>query len=132
MGIQSGDIVTYTVVSDPNQNGVLDTGEVSATTTVIFSCPPSSSPPQQIQTLINTINNLNLGNSIRNSLTAPLSQAVNLLQDNNPNNDIAACNQLNGFIQQVNAQTQNNSLTQEQSNQLIQAAQSIRNALNCF
>jgi hypothetical protein len=131
MGIQSGDIVTYTVVSDPNQNGVLDPGEVSATTTVIFSCPPSSSPPQQIQNLINTINEMNLASGIRNSLTAPLSQAVNILQDNNPNNDIAACNQLNAFIQQVNAQTQNNSLTQEQSNQLIQAAQSIRNALNC-
>lgn len=125
MGIQSGDIVTYTVVSDPNNNGVLDPGEVSATTTVIFSCPQPSSPPQQIQNLINTINEMNLGNS----LTAPLNQAVNLLQDNNPNNDISACNNLNAFIQQVNAQTQNNSLTQEQSNQLKQAAQSIQNSL---
>ena len=111
MGIQSGDIVTYTVVSDPNQNGVLDPGEVSATTTVIFSCPPSSSPPQQIQNLINTLNEMNLANSIKNSLTAPLNQAVNILQDTNPNNDVSACNKLVAFIQQVNAQTQNNNLT---------------------
>ena len=35
------------------------------------------------------------------------------------------------FIQQVNAQTQNNRLTLEQSNQLKQAAQSIQNSLGC-
>ena len=131
MGIESGDIVTYTVVSDPNQNGVLDPGEVSATTTVIFSCPPSSSPPQQIQNLINTINEMNLDNSLGNSLTAPLNQAVNILEDTNTHNDISACNKLVAFIQQVNAQTQNNRLTQEQSNQLKQAAQSIQNSLGC-
>ena len=68
MGVQPGDIVTYTVNSDPNQNGVLDPGEVSATTTVIFSCPQPSSPPQQIRNLINTIDNLNLDNSIINIL----------------------------------------------------------------
>lgn len=131
MGVQSGDIVTYTVNSVPNQNGVLDPGEVSASTTVIFSCPQSSSPAQQIQNLINSINEMNLDNSLENSLTAPINQAVNILEDNNPTNDVSVCNKLNAFIQQVNAQTQNNSLTQEQSNLLIQAAQSIQNSLGC-
>jgi hypothetical protein len=74
---------------------------------------------------------MNLASSIRNSLTAPLNQAVNILENNIPTDDVSVCNKLNAFIQQVNAQTQNNRLTQEQSNQLIQAAQSIRNALNC-
>ena len=123
----------YTAFSDPNNNGILDPGEVSASSTVTISCtePPTLPPPQQIQNLINTINEMNLASSIRNSLTAPLNQAVNILENNIPTDDVSVCNKLNAFLQQVNAQTQNNRLTQEQSNQLIQAAQSIRNALNC-
>jgi len=74
---------------------------------------------------------MNLDNSLGNSLTAPLNQAVNILEDTNLNNDRSACNKLGAFIQQVNAQTQNNSITQEQSNQLKQAAQSIQNSLGC-
>jgi hypothetical protein len=124
---------TYTAFSDPNNNGILDPGEVSASNTITVDCsePPTLPPSQQIQNLINTINEMNLASSIRNSLTAPLNQAVNILENNIPTDDVSVCNKLNAFIQQVNAQTQNNRLTQEQSNQLIQAAQSIRNALNC-
>jgi hypothetical protein len=132
LGVRIGEPVTYIAFSDPNLNLDLDPGEVSASTTLTFLClQPPTSPPQQIQNLINTISQMNLDNSIRNSLTAPLNQAVNLLEDNNPNNDVSVCNQLNAFIEKVNAQKQNNRLSQEQANQLIQAAQSIRNALNC-
>jgi hypothetical protein len=124
---------TWTAFSDANNNGILNPGEVVATNSNPINCgqPPPPSPPQQIQNLINTINEMNINNNIKNSLMAPLNQAVNILTDNNPRNDVAVCNQLNAFIQQVNAQTQNHKLTQEQANQLIQSAQSIQNSLGC-
>src|SRR5215204_4366465 len=37
---------------------------------------------------------MNLDNSLGNSLTAPLNQAVNILEDTNLNNDRSACNKL--------------------------------------
>lgn len=124
---------TWTAFSDANNNGLLDPGEVFATNNNPITCgqPPPPSPPQQIQNLINTINQMNLNNNIKKSLTAPLNQAVNIIEDDNPNNDVSVCNQLNAFIQQVNAHTQNNRLTQEQANQLIQSAQSIQVSLGC-
>lgn len=120
---------TYTAFSDPNRNGLMDPGEVFAQTTVTtIDC---SSPPQQIQNLINTINGMNLDNSVKNSLTAPINQAVNILTDNNPNNDVAVCNRLNAFTSEVNTKLQNNQLSQEQANQLIQSVESIKIAQGC-
>ena len=132
LGVRIGEPVTYIAFSDPNLNLDLDPGEVSASTTVTILCPqPPTSTLQQIQNLINIINNMNLNNNLRTSLTAPLNQAVNLLQDNNPNNDVSVCNQLNALIQKVNAQISAHKLTQEQADQLIQKAQLIKNALGC-
>ena len=123
---------TFTAFVDDNNNRIPDPNEISVSTTTTLVCSqPPASPSQQIQNLMNTINNLNLDNSIRNSLKAPLNQAVNILENNNPTDDVSVCNKLNAFIQQVNAQTQNNRLSQEQANQLIQSAQSIQNSLGC-
>jgi hypothetical protein len=123
---------TFTAFVDDNNNRIPDSNEISASTTITIVCSqPPASPSQQIQNLMNTINNLNLDNSILTSLLAPLKQAVNILENNNPTDDVSVCNKLNAFIQKVNAQTQNNRLSQEQANQLIQAAQLIRNSLSC-
>jgi hypothetical protein len=132
----NGRTLTFTALSDPNMNGVRDPGEdvtAQVTATIINCFPPipAPTPSQQIQNLINIIYSLNVDNNVKNSLAAPLSQSVRLLTDNNLNNDVAVCGQLNAFINQVGAKMQNGQLTQEQASQLIQAAQPIKGALGC-
>jgi len=91
----------------------------------------TETPAQATQNLIATINTLGLPASVANSLSAPLGQASALLNDNYPNNDIAACGELNAFINQVNAKAQNGQLTPAQANQLLQAANAIKASLGC-
>jgi hypothetical protein len=49
-----------------------------------------------------------------------------------PNNDRAVCNQLDAFIIQVDAKMRTGQLENEQGDQLLQAAQSIKGTINCF
>lgn len=88
-------------------------------------------PAQAIQNLITTIGNMGLPGEVANSLSAPLGQASTLLNDNNPSNDIAACGNLDAFINQVNAKVQNGQLTSAQASQLLQAANAIKASLGC-
>ncbi len=87
---------------------------------------------QMITQFIDTMQGID--NGIKNSLAAPLGQAGKLLNDNNPNNDKAVCNQLNAFINHVTALT-NKKMSQEQSAMLIQSlpysAQAIKTSLGC-
>jgi hypothetical protein len=64
-------------------------------------------------------------------LSAPLGQASALLNDNNPNNDIAACGKLGAFINQVNDKAQRGQLTPSEASHLLQAANAIKTALGC-
>ncbi len=89
------------------------------------------SPAQTIQNLINTIYSMGLPNGVTSSLTGPLGQASVLLNDNNPNNDIAACGKLNAFISQVNSKLSNGQLTPSQANLLLLAANAIKASLGC-
>lgn len=86
-------------------------------------------PVQATQNLIAAINSMGLPTGVANSLSAPLGQASALLNDNNPNNDSAACGKLNAFINQVNAKTP--PLTGAQATQLLQAANAIKASLGC-
>lgn len=56
-------------------------------------------PPQATQKIISTINSMNLPRGTTTSLEAPLNAALSQL---NRNNDVAACNLLNAFLDQVN------------------------------
>ena len=56
-------------------------------------------PQQGVQNLINTIDNLHLSRSTTTSLDATLNAAIRQL---NRNNDAAACNLLNAFLEQAN------------------------------
>ncbi len=86
--------------------------------------PPTSA--QAIQQLINLAQSLcvNIG---------PLHQAVDLVSDTNPNNDRAVCNQLDAFINQVNTnlQQQGQIIPEQEANQLISSAQSIKLTIGC-
>ena len=64
-------------------------------------------PTQAIQKLINTIDSFDLSKGITTSLEAPLNAIAQL----NRNHHIPACNQLNAFLNQVNAKQTSGQLT---------------------
>jgi hypothetical protein len=111
-----------------------NTGTESFTVTVN---PPSPSPPapitkQIIDRLISTIQNLdddNVPQSVKTSLTAVLKQVSNILSDNNPNNDQSACGKLGAFINQVNANERRHTLTADQADELRTQAEDTRDVL---
>jgi hypothetical protein len=106
-----------------------NTGDASFTVTV----NPPPTPAQAIDELISTIENLDDGvpQSVKTSLTAPLKEASDILNDDNPNNDKAACGKLGAFINQVNANERSDTLTADEADELRTQAEDIRNALDC-
>jgi YVTN family beta-propeller protein len=88
-------------------------------------------PAQGIQQLIQLIQSMGLNHGTQTSLTALLNAALSQLTNNNPNSVGTACNQLNAFVNHVNADGQNGQLSSSQAAQLIQSAQAIRTALHC-
>ena len=101
--------------------GNVDPSPASFTWTIV-------TPAQAVQNLVATINGMGLPAGVANNLIAPLHQASALLNDNNPNNDIAACKQLDAFITRV---TNSKQLTPGQVSQLLQAANAIKASLGC-
>jgi hypothetical protein len=83
-----------------------------------------SDPALAILDLIDTVEALNLQQGIDNGLDAKLDAAFNALDDVNNNNDVAAINSLNAFINAVEAQ-RGNKITDEQADILIADATDI-------
>jgi hypothetical protein len=77
-----------------------------------------------IQELTETVIDLNLQQGISNSLDAKLGAALAALDDVNNNNDVAAINTLNAFINAVEAQ-RGNKISNEDADALIATAQAI-------
>jgi hypothetical protein len=71
---------------------------------------------------------LNLQQGIENSLDSKLDAAYKALDDLNENNDVAAINAIQAFINAVDAQ-RGNKISNEQADELITAAQAIIDAL---
>jgi hypothetical protein len=88
-------------------------------------------PAQGIQQLIQLIQSMGLNHGTQASLIAPLNAAFSQLTNNNPNSVGTACNQLNAFVNHVNADGQNGQLSSKQAAQLIQSAHNIQTALGC-
>ena len=84
-------------------------------------------PTEAIANLIDDINSLGLPIG----LTAPLQNVAEILDDNNPNNDAAACGNLQAFINQVNAQERRGELTAEEASELRQLAETSKSSLGC-
>ncbi|HXX95814.1 MAG TPA: hypothetical protein VEL11_01690 [Candidatus Bathyarchaeia archaeon] len=61
-------------------------------------------------------------------MEAPLNAALAQL---NRNHDTPACNQLNAFLNQVNAKQNNGKLTSQQAPELTQQAKAIQQAIGC-
>jgi len=79
-------------------NGIVDMGAFEA---------PLLDPVQLLVDLAQTVIDLNLQHGIENSLDGKLDAALNALEDVNQNNDVAAINTLEAFINAVEAQRGN-------------------------
>jgi len=132
IGIQiDGNLVAF-VVSEFSQNNTDLNGDGDADDLVLHVFDISAiTPADATQNLIDLINSISLPTNVENPLTAPLSQAVNLLNDDNPSNDTAVCEQLTALINQVDAKEQNGMLSAEQATQLKQDAEAIKTSLSC-
>ncbi len=85
-------------------------------------------PVQGAQNIITTINGMNLPKGTTTSLESSLNNAFKQL---NNNNITPACNNLNAFINKVNADQTSGQLTPPQAANLIQQATSIQKAIGC-
>ena len=89
-------------------------------------------PAQAIDELISDVQTLEgVSQSTKTSLTAPIRQASDLLNDDNPENDISACGRLDAFIREVNTAERRGTLTEDQANDLRTQATDIRTELGC-
>ncbi len=85
-----------------------------------------------IQDQINQINGLeNVSNNVKISLVAPLNQAITLLEDGMPQNDVSVCGKITAFLSVVDAKEGTMELTSVQASELRATAQSIENSLGC-
>ena len=82
-----------------------------------------------VENLIDDVIDLNLQQGIENSLDAKLEAASNALADLNENNDVAAINSLQAFINTVEAQ-RGQDLTDELADELVERAQAIIDSLS--
>jgi hypothetical protein len=85
-------------------------------------------PSEMLSQLVEDVLALNLQEGISNSLDAKIEAALNALDDINENNDIAAINSLNAFINAVEAQC-GNKISEEDADALIAEAQKIIDCL---
>lgn len=92
-----------------------------------FSLQLSVGANEQLSKLIDMIASMNLHAGLANSLTTKLDVAQAKL---NADNVTAACNMLQAFINEVNAQ-RGGKLTSSQADQLLAAAQQLRATLGC-
>jgi hypothetical protein len=87
-------------------------------------CAGPQTPEVMVQELVNTVIDLNIQSGISNALDAKLDTALSTLDDMNSNNDVAAINSLNAFINSVEAQ-RGNKISEEDANTLIAATEAI-------
>ena len=112
------DSFDYTI---SDSNGGFDTATV--TVEVI-------SAAEGLQNLIDEIIALGLPGSVTKSLAAPLGNVADLLNDANPNNDVAACGKLGAFVNKVNAR-EGNTLTSQEAALLRGLAEDIKTSIGC-
>lgn len=85
--------------------------------------PPPTSAPDAIRALIIKAEGMGANANM-------LKQAPKLLEDGNPNNDVAACGKLGAFVNHTEAQA-GKSLTHEQAEELTGDASDIEGLLEC-
>jgi len=94
------------------------------------TCRQLDDPVALLETLINDVVALNLNQGIENSLDAKLDAILRALEDMNQNNFAAACNALQAFIHEVQAQS-GKKILQPNADALIDSALKITDLLDC-
>lgn len=87
--------------------------------------------PAAIDHLQEVINGMSLSPAVTASLLAPLQQAEEILTDDNPNNDKAACGKLRAFVLEIDTREANEVLSAQQAAELRQLALGIETGLGC-
>jgi hypothetical protein len=91
-----------------------------------------SVPPAQLtEGLSETIEALNLPSSVESMLRTPLTQAVALLTDANPNNDAGVCGHLRSFVTRIDVQERRGQLGSPDAAALRASAGAILAAMGC-
>jgi hypothetical protein len=90
----------------------------------IFAVIENPNPPVLIEQVITQIENLDIEQGIENNLNSKLESALKVLDDLNENNDVAAINSLEAFINAVEAQ-RGKKISEEDADALIEAVQQI-------
>jgi hypothetical protein len=114
-----GEVLTFELTVSDGAATDVDT----VTVQVNDVSPPPSSPADAIRALILKADGMGANPSM-------LKQAPELLEDENPNNDAAACGKLGAFINHVEAQS-GKKLSHEQAEELIADARAIEEQLGC-
>jgi hypothetical protein len=115
------DTPTNTPTDTPTSTPTLTSTETPTPT-------PTPIPAQAAQNLINAVNALPLPAGTANALTSTLVAAVGKIGSGN---SVAACNQLNAFLNKVAAQHQAGRLSTIQAQNLTSAANAIMAQLRC-
>ena len=102
--------------------GGADTSGANVDTLEVYT--PPLGPSDEINELIATVISLDIQKGISTSLDAKLDTVLQAIDDVNQNNDIAAINSLNAFINAVEAQ-RDKKITDAEADDLIEAAQGI-------
>ncbi len=111
----SANIITrITVIGAAFQTGIDD----------VSNCRSATTPPERLVSLIQSVISLDLMTGISISFDAKLDRALDALDDLNANNDVAAVNSLNAFINAVNGQS-GNAIPVEEADALIEQANAI-------
>jgi len=84
-----------------------------------------------IGTLIEEIKNMDLSKNVEKTLIGPLKNAAKKMEDNNPDNDEAACDKFDEFLSLVQEAWADGNITQTQAHLLSAFGQAIKDYLNC-
>ncbi len=103
-----------------------DDGGADSGSAYVFAFNPAIAATEA---LIATIVEMNFHHGISNALDAKLNAVIQVLDDVNQNNDVAAINVLVAFIQMVEAQ-RGKKITNAQADELVAAAQAIIDLLS--
>ena len=91
----------------------------------------TATPSEATQQLIELIKEQNFPNNVEKSLLGSLKQVSKILDDDNPDNDSAACDKLDDFINNVNSKESSGKISATDADELRDAAISIQGSLGC-
>jgi hypothetical protein len=86
---------------------------------------------EQLSDIRAAVQSLNLTQGIANSLDAKLQNLEQAIFSSKNGDKVSACNKLDAFVNEVNAQVQAGRLSQTQSTPLIAAANRVKAVLGC-